>query len=69
MFWVPQAGRVSLGLSIISYAGEVMMGILTDSGLITDPNKILDGFNQDYNYLLDLTRPRPENNISSSEEE
>lgn len=69
MFWVPQAGRVSLGLSIISYAGEVMMGILTDSGLITDPDKILDGFNQDYNYLLDLTRPRPENNIRSSEEE
>ena len=65
MFWVPQAGRVSLGLSIISYAGEVMMGIVTDSGLITDPNKILDGFDTDYNYLFDLTRPRPENNIVS----
>ena len=62
MFWVPQAGRVSLGLSIISYAGQVMMGIVTDSGLITDPNKILEGFDTDYNYLLDLTRTRPENN-------
>ena len=69
MFWVPQAGRVSLGLSIISYAGEVMMGIVTDSKLVTNPDKILDGFNTDYNYLLDLTRPRPENNIVSSEEE
>ncbi len=60
MFWVPQAGRVSLGLSIISYAGQVMMGIVTDSGLIADPDKILDGFNVDYTYLLDITRPQEE---------
>ncbi len=61
MFWVPQAGRVSLGLSIISYAGKVMMGVVVDSNLITNPDKILDGFSIDYNYLLDITRPQSEN--------
>ncbi|HTP09500.1 MAG TPA: wax ester/triacylglycerol synthase family O-acyltransferase, partial [Anaerolineae bacterium] len=33
MFWVPRAGDIGLGLSIISYAGDVYVGIATDVGL------------------------------------
>jgi WS/DGAT/MGAT family acyltransferase len=43
-FWVPQAGRVGLGVSILSYAGEVRLGIATDAGLVPDPEAIVEGF-------------------------
>ena len=43
-FWVPQAGRLGLGVSIFSYAGVVRMGIGTDAGLVPDPERIVDGF-------------------------
>ncbi len=43
MFWVPQAGRLGVGISIISYAGNVYLGIATDAGLVPDPERVLDG--------------------------
>ncbi len=52
-FWVPQAGRVGLGLSILSYAGEVRMGVASDAGLVPDPDVIVEGF---YEELEDLKR-------------
>lgn len=36
-FWVPQSGRMGLGISIFSYAGDVTVGFLTDAGLVPDP--------------------------------
>ncbi len=44
MFWVPQSGHLGLGVSIISYAGGVMLGVATDAGLVPDPEKIGDAF-------------------------
>lgn len=43
MFWVPQAGRLGVGISILSYAGNVYLGIATDAGLVPDPELVLDG--------------------------
>ena len=43
MFWVPQAGRLGVGISILSYAGSVYLGIATDAGLVPDPGNILEG--------------------------
>ncbi len=43
-FWVPQAGRVGLGISILSYAGRVRLGVGTDAGLVPDPQAIVEGF-------------------------
>jgi diacylglycerol O-acyltransferase len=37
MFWVPQSGRMGLGISIFSYAGTVTIGIIADAGLVPDP--------------------------------
>lgn len=56
MFWVPQSGRVSLGVSIISYAGKVWLGVATDEGLIPDPDTIIQGFYDEYEILLDMAR-------------
>jgi diacylglycerol O-acyltransferase len=44
MFWVPQSGRLGLGVSILSYAGEVMVGVASDAGLVPDPERIVAGF-------------------------
>jgi WS/DGAT/MGAT family acyltransferase len=47
MFWVPQAGRLGVGISILSYAGNVYLGIATDAGLVADPEAIIDAFYED----------------------
>lgn len=44
MFWVPQSGHLGLGISILSYAGRVMLGIATDEGLVPDPERIVEAF-------------------------
>lgn len=54
MFWVPQSGRMSLGLSILSYAGQVSLGVAADASLIPDPETIIDGFYAEYEALLEL---------------
>ncbi|WP_250655254.1 wax ester/triacylglycerol synthase family O-acyltransferase [Alkalimarinus coralli] len=41
MFWVPQTGGVGLGLSIISYGGQVQFGLIGDAKLFPDPEKIV----------------------------
>ena len=41
MFWVPQAGRLGVGVSILSYAGMVRVGVYTDAGIIEDPSQLV----------------------------
>jgi len=45
MAWVPQSGRISLGVSIVSYNGKVWVGIASDAGLVPDPDSIVTYFN------------------------
>jgi WS/DGAT/MGAT family acyltransferase len=52
MFWVPQSARLGLGVSIISYAGEVRVGIVTDSGLVPDPDAIVAGFHEELHAMM-----------------
>ncbi len=40
MFWVPMSAGVALGVSILSYAGEVQVGLASDAGLIPEPERI-----------------------------
>jgi WS/DGAT/MGAT family acyltransferase len=54
MFWVPQSGRLGIGISILSYAGQIMLGIATDAGLIPDPDSIVNNFYMEYDELLKL---------------
>jgi diacylglycerol O-acyltransferase len=61
MFWVPQSGRLGMGVSILSYAGRVWMGVITDEGLVPDPDAIIAGFQTEFGELLEVaqkgTRP------------
>ena len=56
MFWVPQSGRLGLGVSILSYAGEVLVGIASDAGLIPDPQTIVQGVHQEFEGLMELVQ-------------
>ncbi len=56
MFWVPQSGRLGLGVSILSYNGRVWMGTITDEGLVPDPDALIDAFHAEFDDLLELAR-------------
>jgi len=56
MAWVPQSGRLGLGVSIISYAGQVRVGVATDQGLVPDPETIVTAFHAEFNELLGLAK-------------
>lgn len=58
MFWVPQSGHLGLGISILSYAGGVMLGIATDEGLVPDPERIVDAFALEFESMRAAARPR-----------
>jgi hypothetical protein len=51
--WVPQTGPIGLGISILSYAGRVRVGILADEGLLAKPARLLDAFQSEFDLLLD----------------
>src|SRR5690554_1072441 len=42
MFWVPQAGDIGLGVSIVSYAGQVQFGVVADEAILANPHEFLD---------------------------
>jgi diacylglycerol O-acyltransferase len=48
MFWVPQSGHLGLGISILSYASSVMLGIATDARLVPDPERIVENFKVEF---------------------
>jgi WS/DGAT/MGAT family acyltransferase len=56
MFWVPCSGRLALGISLLSYSGNVWLGVQSDAALVPDPERILDGFHDEVDALLDLER-------------
>ncbi len=60
MFWVPQSGRLGLGVSILSYAGGVSMGVATDAGLVPDPERILLAFREEFASLASLEKKERE---------
>lgn len=59
LFWVPQSGSVGLGVSILSYGGGVQFGVITDSGLCSDPQNIINGFEPEFAKLALLTLMLP----------
>ena len=56
MFWVPQSGRMAMGVSIFSYDNAVVLGIATDAALVPDPETINDCFEQEFRDMLEWVR-------------
>lgn len=52
MFWVPQAGDIGMGVSILSYANEVQFSLITDARLVPDPEAITPLFQSEFDNML-----------------
>ncbi len=59
MFWVPQAGDVGMGVSILSYGGGVQFGLITDATLCPNPQDIIDEFAPEFAKLSMITLMLP----------
>jgi WS/DGAT/MGAT family acyltransferase len=54
IFWVPQAGEIGMGVSILSFDGHVQFGLITDAALVPDPETIVSRFGPEFEKLLYL---------------
>ena len=52
LFWVPQTGDTGMGVSILSYAGQVQFGLITDAALTPDPEAIVSRFGEEFEKYL-----------------
>jgi len=52
MFWVPQTGSIGLGVSILSYNGNVHFGLIADAKLMPDPDAVIQRFIPEFEKLL-----------------
>ena len=59
MFWVPQSGDLGMGVSILSYNGEVQFGLVTDRGLCPDPEAVIERFAHEFEKLVLTTLMAP----------
>ncbi|MBL0393170.1 wax ester/triacylglycerol synthase family O-acyltransferase [Ramlibacter monticola] len=59
MFWVPQSGDIGLGVSILSYGGNVQFGVMGDTQLCPDPQQIIDRFEPEFAKLSLVTLMLP----------
>ena len=51
-FWVPQSGTIGLGISILSYAGYVYFGMISDKRLVREPDRVVARFAPEFEKLL-----------------
>jgi len=58
-FWVPQSGGIGMGVSILSYDGRIQFGVITDAGLVPDPDRIVGRFGDEFTKLLWLALMSP----------
>jgi hypothetical protein len=48
VFWVPQRGRIGLGISILSFSGKVQVGVIADAALVPDPAILVQAFEREF---------------------
>ena len=56
LFWVPQRARIGLGISILSFAGKVQVGVIADEALMMDPAALVGAFEAEFESLKALYR-------------
>ena len=54
--WVPQTGKIGIGLSFISYAGQIQMALFVDTKLVDDPDRLMELTRDEFNVLDKATR-------------
>jgi diacylglycerol O-acyltransferase / wax synthase len=54
MFWAPHSGGLALGVSILSYAGHLRVGVRSDAAVIPDPQTLAAHFEEELDVLESL---------------
>ncbi|HEV8239723.1 MAG TPA: wax ester/triacylglycerol synthase family O-acyltransferase [Thermoanaerobaculia bacterium] len=54
VFWVPQSGRLGIGISVMTYNGQVRLGVATDANIVPDPEAIVAAFEEELHFLEEL---------------
>jgi diacylglycerol O-acyltransferase / wax synthase len=44
MFWVPHPAALGLGVSLLTYAGQIRMGVRADTAVMADPADLVRRF-------------------------
>jgi diacylglycerol O-acyltransferase / wax synthase len=52
LFWVPQAGSIGTGVSMLTYAGDVQFGLIADRRLIPDPGELVELIEAEFDRLV-----------------
>jgi WS/DGAT/MGAT family acyltransferase len=58
LVWAPCSGSIGMTVSIFSYKGEVTVGFMTDTGLVSDPEPLVRAFDAELRGLCRGTRTR-----------
>jgi diacylglycerol O-acyltransferase len=53
-FFVPQSAMLGIGISIMTYAGDIQIGVIADSGLVSDPLAITRDITRELRVLTAL---------------
>ena len=56
MFWVPHPARLGVGVSILSYAGKVIVGVRTDESVSKNPRHLVELFEQEVAGMLEKAK-------------
>ena len=59
MFWVPQNGTIGMGLSILSYNGQVEFGLIVDKKTVPQPHHVITRFPEQFAQLKELMMLHP----------
>jgi WS/DGAT/MGAT family acyltransferase len=54
VFWVPQSGRLGIGISLMTYDGQVRLGVASDANVVPDPEAIVAAFEEELHFLEEL---------------
>ena len=54
MFWIPRFGGIGLGVSILSYADQVRVGVISDRDVVPDPEAVIAHLHDELDALLVL---------------
>jgi WS/DGAT/MGAT family acyltransferase len=54
IFWVPQRARIGVGISILSFAGKVQLGVIADEALVPDLAPLIQAFEEEFEALRSL---------------
>jgi diacylglycerol O-acyltransferase / wax synthase len=54
LFWVPQAGSIGTGVSMLSYNGQVQFGVIADEQLIPEPAQLVKRIATEFDRLVFL---------------